>query len=76
MSQQGAWADTIIIPAVADALNLIIHIIESNSGFASVTNISAVSSETDITAVTIGHLDEVHYIFQLFNSMNRQWLSM
>ena len=76
MSQQGAWADTIIIPAVADALNLTIHIIESNSGFASVTNISAVSSETDITAVTIGHLDEVHYIFQLFNSMNRQWLSM
>ena len=76
MSQQGAWADAIIIPAVADALNLTIHIIESNSGFASVTNISAVSSETDITAVTIGHLDEVHYIFQLFNSMNRQWLSM
>ena len=67
MSQHCAWADAIVIPAVADALNLTIHIIESNSEFASVTNISAVSSETDITAVTIGHLDEVHYMFQLFN---------
>ena len=33
MSQQGAWADAIIfvIQAVADALNLTIHIIESDS---------------------------------------------
>ena len=40
-----------------------IHIIESNPGFASVTNISAVtSSETDTTVITIAHLDEVHYV--------------
>ena len=64
MSQQGAWADAIIlvIQAVADALNLTIHIIESNSVFASLTNIGAVSSETDTTAITIGHLDEVHCV--------------
>ena len=62
MSQQGTWADAIVIQAVADALNLTIHIIESNPGFASVTNISAVSSETDTTVITIGHLDEVHYV--------------
>ena len=66
----------IVIHAVADALNLTIHIKESNSGFASVTSISAVSSETGINAITIGHLDEVHYMFQLINSMNRQWLSV
>ena len=74
MSQQGALANAIVIQAVADALNLTIHIIESNSGFVSVTNSSAVSSETDTTAITIGHLDEVHYMLQLFNSMNGQWL--
>ena len=62
MSQQGTWADAIVIQAVADALNLTIHIIESNPGFASVTNISAVSSETDTTFITIGHLDEVRYV--------------
>ena len=76
MSQQDAWAHAIVIQAVANAFNLTIHIIESNSGFASVSNISAISSETDITAITIGHLDEVHCMFQLFNLMNRQWLSM
>ena len=36
-----------LIQAVADGLNLTIHIIESNPGFVLVTNISAVSSETD-----------------------------
>ena len=53
MSQQGTWADAIVIQAVADALNLTIHIIESNQGFAPVTNISVVSSETDSTVITI-----------------------
>ena len=42
MSQQGTWADAIVIQPVADAFNLTIHIIESHPGFASVTNISAV----------------------------------
>ena len=39
-----------------------IHIIEFNPGFASVNSISAVSSESDTTVRTIGHLDEVHYV--------------
>ena len=60
MSQQGTWANAIVIQAVA--LNLTSHIIESNPGFALVTNISAVSSETDTTVITIGLLDEVHYV--------------
>ena len=47
MSQQRTWADAIVRQAVADALNLTIHIIESNPGFALVTNISRASSETD-----------------------------
>ena len=70
LSQQCTWAVAIVIQAVDDALNLTIHIIECNSGFPSVTYISAVSSETDTTATSIGHLDEVQYMFQLFNSIN------
>ena len=62
MSHQGTWADAIVIQAVADALNLTIHIIESNPGFASVANISPVSSETDSTVINIGHRDEIHYV--------------
>ena len=72
MSQQGTWADAVVIQAVANSLNLTIHIIESNPGFASVTNISQVSSETNTTVITIGHLGEVHYV----STVNRQWLSM
>ena len=58
----GSWADAVVIQAVADTLNLTIHIIESNPGFASVTNISPVSSETDTTVINIGHLYEIHYV--------------
>jgi len=50
--------------AVADALNLTIHIIESNPRFVWVTNISPVSSETDTTVINM---------FQLFLLMKRQW---
>ena len=63
MSQQGTWTDAIVRhEAVADALNLTIHIIESNPGYALVTNISAVNSESDTTVIAIGYLDEVHYV--------------
>ena len=42
MSHQGTRADVLVIQAVADALNLSLHIIEFNPGFASVTNINPV----------------------------------
>ena len=58
MSHQGTLADALVIQAVADALNLTLHIIESNPGFASVTNISPVRA----TVMNIGHLDEIHHI--------------
>ena len=58
MSHQGTWADALDIQAVADALNLSLHIIESNPGFASVVNISPVRA----TVINIGHLDEIHYV--------------
>ena len=60
MSHQGTWADALVIQAVADALNLSLHIIESNPGFALVTNISPVRA----TVINIGHLDEFT-MFQL-----------
>jgi len=64
----GSWADAIVIQAVADALNLIIHIIERLiQVFASVTKIGPVSSETDSTVINIGHLDEIHCSTVPFN---------
>ena len=67
MSHQGTLADALVIQAVADALNLTHHIIESNPGFASVTNISPVRA----TVINIGHLDEIHYVPTQFPSTNQ-----
>ena len=67
MSHQGTLADALVIQAVADALNLTLHIIESNPGFALVTNISPVRA----TVINIGHLDEIHYVPTQFPSTNQ-----
>jgi len=69
MSHQGhGLFQLLYIQAVADALNLTIHIIESNPGYALATNISPVNSETDTTVINIGHLGEVHYRYALNHS--------
>ena len=43
MSQQGTWAEALVIQAVADAFHLTINIVESNQGFAPHTAISPVT---------------------------------
>ena len=67
MSHQGTLADALVIQAVADALNLTLHIIESNPGFALVTNISLVRA----TVINVGHLDEIQYVPTQFPSTNQ-----
>ena len=67
MSHQGTLADALVIQAVADALNLTLHIIESNPGFVLVTNISPVRA----TVINIGHLDEIYYVPTQFPSTNQ-----
>ena len=47
---------------VADALNLTIHFVESNTGFASVTKNNSVNSETDTTVINLGHVDETYNV--------------
>ena len=37
MSMQGTWADHIIVRAIADTLNLKIHIVQSSENFAGIT---------------------------------------
>ena len=56
--------DALVIQAVADALNLTLDIIESNPGFASVTNISPVRA----TVINIEHLDKIDYVPTQFPS--------
>ena len=63
MSQQGTWAEALVIQAVADAFDLTINIVESNERFAPHTVISpAAISGHEPTVINIGHVDELHYV--------------
>lgn len=62
MSCQGTWADAIIIQAVANCLNLSIHIAESIETFAPVTVVQAVNVTGEYTDIYIGHISETHYV--------------
>ena len=62
MSNQGIWADGIIIQAVADNLNLKIYITESHPNFALFTVVEAATPQQQLRTIYIGHLDEFHYV--------------
>ena len=64
MSMQGTWADHIVIQAVADAMNLMIHIVESNQNFTEMTLVEAANTIQNSRSihVYIGHIGEMHYV--------------
>ena len=62
MTMQGTWADNIIIQAVADAMNFMIHIVESNENFIEITVVEAVNVIQNHRSIYIGHIGEMHYI--------------
>lgn len=62
MTMQGTWADNIIIQAVADAMNLTIHIVESYENFIEITLVEAANVIQNPRPIYIGHIGEMHYI--------------
>ena len=62
MCIQCTWADALIIQAVADALNVTIQIAESNQGFSPLTTVYPVQERNTSSTITIGHIDECHYV--------------
>ena len=62
LSNQGIWADGIIIQAVKDNLNLKIHTTESLPNFAEFTVVEAATPQQQLRTIYIGHLDEFHYV--------------
>ena len=62
MSIQGTWADALIIQTVADVLKVTVQIVESNQGFAPLTTVYPVQERNTSSTITIGHIDECHYI--------------
>ena len=57
MCIQGTWSDGLIVQAVADALNVVIHIVESNPGFSPITTVYPVQERNSLSTITIGHID-------------------
>ena len=62
MSNQGTWADAIIIQAVANCLNLSIYIIESNPAFSPATVVESMNVTHGSLKIFIGHVHEIHYV--------------
>lgn len=65
MSMQQTWADNIIIQAVADSMNLNIHVIESSENFAEMTVIQGTSLTPHQRSIYLGHFGELHYVSTL-----------
>lgn len=62
MSNQRTWADAIILQAVANCLNLSVHIMELNPALSPVTVVEPVNVTADSLRIYIGHVDEIHYV--------------
>lgn len=62
MIKHGTWAYGLIIQAVADELNLKIHIVETNSGFAEVNVVEAVNPYCKPRLIYLGPVGEYHYV--------------
>ena len=68
MSCQGTWADAIIIQAVANCLNLSVHIAESNETFNPVTIVQPMNVTSGCTKIYIVHMSETHCMSSVENS--------
>ena len=61
---QGTWCDGLIVQAVANALGITLHIIESDQNFTERTIIiePAVTFQGEQRTIYLGHINEVHYV--------------
>jgi len=59
MSRQGTWCDNLVIQAVSNALNCIIHISESAANFAETTIIQPANTVGKTRTIYLGHIAEI-----------------
>ena len=63
MSRPQTWCDNIIIQAVANSYNCIIHITDSTEGSPEkIITPSTTTSEAERVAIFLGYLNEMHYV--------------
>ena len=62
MSKQGTWCDNIIMQAVANACNCVIHITQSNIHSPEGTILTPVAEQEGRKTIFIGYINELHYV--------------
>ena len=74
MSTLGTWCDNIIIQAVANAHNCVIHITESdiNKPDGTILIITPVVHEGQTNTIFIGYINELHYVSTVPDKRNQQ----
>lgn len=58
----GTWGDHIILQAIAETVNLRIHVIESSQNFAELTLVQTLNLSETTRSIYIGHIEELHYV--------------
>ena len=77
MSTPGTWCDNLIIQAVANAHNCVVHITESDINKPHGTIITPILHEGRSNTIFIGYINELHYVstIPLQSSQNRNKLT-
>jgi len=71
MSLPGTWCDHLIIQAVANALNCVIHIIDSNANSPQATIITPVLQQGTQQRIFIGYINHLHYVSTVTDTNNQ-----
>ena len=71
MSLPGTWCDHLIIQAVANALNCVIRIIDSNANSPQATIITRVVQQGTQQTIFIGYINHVHYVSTVTDTNNQ-----
>ena len=59
---EGTWGDHIVMQAIAEALKLRIHVVESSENFAETTLVQPPNMSQNCRSIYIGHIAELHYL--------------
>ena len=68
MSIPGTWCDHLIIQAVANTFNCVIHITESNAYSLQATIITPVLQQEIQQTIFVGYINDLHYISTVTHS--------
>ena len=71
ISIPGTWCDHLIIQAVANAFNCVIHITESNANSLQATIITPVLQQEIQQTIFIGYINDLHYVSTVTHSISQ-----